>query len=178
MEIFNNSNHPFYRFGQVFFLQKIDKKYWIPYIMSSFSKSGKKISADLSGRICDTVECHSWYVQQLSFFIWSDTTSEVTEEIFHRQIQTLIDTNAPLFEQDLDGMTSTQISMLKAIVCDEQHLNAADVVKRYALGGPQTITRNKRLLAERDIIEEESGGYHFVDPVFRLWFINNHSLHS
>lgn len=174
MDIFNNSNNPFYRFGQVFFLQKIAKEYWIPYIISSFAKSGKTISSSFAERICDTVECHSWYVQQLSFFVWSDTTKEVTEEIFNRQIQTLIDTNAPLYEQDLDGMVPSQIAMLTAISNNENHLNASDVVKRYELGAPQTVTRNKRVLEARDIIEKQGNDYHFVDPVFRLWFIREH----
>lgn len=34
----------------------------------------------------------------------------------------------------------------------------------------QTITRNKRILAERDFIEKEEERYVFSDPVFELWF--------
>ena len=30
LNIFNNSNSPFYRFGQVIFMQKIAKEHWIP----------------------------------------------------------------------------------------------------------------------------------------------------
>ena len=42
------------------------------------------------------------------------------------------------------------------------------VVRKYELGSAQTITRNKRMLTERDFIEKE--GYVFSDPVFGLWF--------
>ena len=65
LEIFNNSNSPFYRFGQVIFMDKITKEDWIPFITSSFEKTGKKCSAEYASRICDIVECHSWYLQQL-----------------------------------------------------------------------------------------------------------------
>ncbi|MCE8543753.1 hypothetical protein K0F52_11490 [Bacteroides fragilis] len=37
-------------------------------------------------------------------------------------------------------------------------------------GSVQTITRNKRMLTERDFIEKEGELYVFSDPVFELWF--------
>ena len=115
MDIFGNANNPFYRFGQVLFLNKIEKSHWIPYIIEGFHKTGKSIAPEFASRICDTVKCHSWYVQQLSFFIWSDTVDEVTEDIFHRQLQLLIDTNAPMFISDSERLTAAQIGMLAAI---------------------------------------------------------------
>ncbi|MCM0271095.1 hypothetical protein J8L00_06515 [Bacteroides fragilis] len=36
-------------------------------------------------------------------------------------------------------------------------------------GSVQTITRNKRMLTERDFIEKEGELYVFSDPVFELW---------
>lgn len=44
------------------------------------------------------------------------------------------------------------------------------VVRKYELGSAQTITRNKRMLTERDFIENEGELYVFSDPVFGLWF--------
>lgn len=171
MDIFNNAGNPFYRFGQVIYLKKIPKKYWIPYIQGSFEKTGKKIDTRWASLICDTVECHPWYVQQLSFFVWSDTISEVTEEIFNRQLQTLIETNAPQYESDTNTLATSQISMMVAIANGETRLSAKQTVSRYDLGGAQTINRNKKVLVEKDLIEFSNvQGYHFVDPVFGLWF--------
>ena len=170
MDIFNNSGSPFYRFGQVLFMKKIDKKYWIPYIKHGFESMSKSISTELAERICDVTECHSWYVQQLSFFIWADTIIEADEEIFNRQLQTLIDTNAPQFESDISGLAPSQLSMLVAIAFGEQHLSAAEVVRKYELGGAQTIARNKKIIVAKDFVELRGGKYCFVDPVFLLWF--------
>jgi len=170
MDIFGNANNPFYRFGQVLFLQKIDKDYWIPYIINGFQKTGKSISPELSSRICDTVQCHSWYVQQLSFFIWSATDTVVSEQIFNEQLQMLIDTNAPMFVSDSESLTPSQIGMLAAISNGETKLNSKTVVSRYTLGNQQTITRNKHRLRELDIIEEKDTLFVFVDAVYELWF--------
>lgn len=169
-EIFNNSSNPFYRFGQVLYLGKIPKEYWIPYITGSFEKTGKKISEKVAGEICDAVKCHSWYVQQLSFFVWADTKDVADEAVFRRQLQTLIDTNAPLFEAVTGRLAASQISMLKAIASGETKLSSRNVVERYRLGAPQTISKNKRMLVNLDIVEKGPGGFSFVDPTFELWF--------
>ena len=171
MDIFNNAANPFYRFGQVLYLKKIAKVHWIPYIQDAFHKTGKHIDTVLAERICDTVECHPWYVQQLSFFVWSDTLTEATNEIFERQVQTLIDTNAPQFETDINALAPSQVGMLIAIANREEQLSAKLTVERYGLGGSQTIARNKKTLVEKDIVEYDAQrGYQFVDPVFCLWF--------
>ena len=170
MEIFNDSNNPFYRFGQVLFMKKIEKEYWIPYIIGGFAKTGKHISEEQASRICDTVECHSWYVQQYSLFVWMNTETEATEEIVNRQLQVLIDTNADMFTNDIETLAPSQIAMLRAISAGETQFNAKEVVMRYGLGAPRTITLNKKALIKRDIIETNGDGYRFVDPVYALWF--------
>lgn len=40
--IFNNTQSPFYKFGQLINLKCISKDYWIPYIVDNFKKRGKK----------------------------------------------------------------------------------------------------------------------------------------
>ncbi len=171
LEIFNNSSNPFYRFGQVIYLDKISKKYWIPYIVDTFEKSGKTISAAAAEKICDAVDCHSWYVQQLSFFVWADTDREATGELVDRAIGEVIDTNSPVFETDADRLSPSQMAMLYAVANGEKRLNSQDVVNRYHLGGPQTITRNKKVLVEKDILERHGNDLEFVDPLFRQWII-------
>ena len=170
LNIFNNSNSPFYRFGQVIFMQKIAKEHWIPFIQQSFEKTGKSISTELAERICDTVSCHSWYLQQLCYFIWSFTASEVTEDIFNLGLKQVLNINTPMFQNDTENLSSTQIEMLKAIVDGEQHFSSQAVKQIYNLGNPNTIVKNKKTLQNKDIIEKNKDGFSFVDPIYRLWF--------
>jgi len=170
MDIFNNSNNPFYRFGQVLYMKKIEKQYWMPYIIEGFTKTGKHISEELASMICDIAQCHSWYVQQFSLFVWMNTETEVTEEIVNRQLQVVIDTNADMFAKDIENLAASQVAMLRAVSAGETQFNAKEVVERYGLGAPRTITLNKKTLIKRDIIEVNGDGYQFVDPVYALWF--------
>jgi hypothetical protein len=170
MDIFNNSNNPFYRFGQVLYMKKIEKQYWMPYIIEGFTKTGKHISEELASMICDIAQCHSWYVQQFSLFVWMNTETEVTEEIVNRQLQVVIDTNADMFAKDIENLAASQVAMLRAVSAGETQFNAKEVVERYGLGAPRTITLNKKTLIKRDIIEVNGDGYQFIDPVYALWF--------
>ena len=170
MDIFSNSNNPFYRFGQVLYMKKIEKQYWMPYIIEGFTKTGKHISEELASMICDIAQCHSWYVQQFSLFVWMNTETEVTEEIVNRQLQVVIDTNADMFAKDIENLAASQVAMLRAVSAGETQFNAKEVVKRYGLGAPRTITLNKKTLIKRDIIEVNGDGYQFIDPIYALWF--------
>lgn len=170
MDIFGNSKNPFYRFGQMMTLKKIAKEYWKPFIHDSFYNYGKSISDEMIEQICNAVQCHSWYMQQFCFLIWTRTATEVTEEIYQSQLTKLLDTNADMFITDIDGMPASQIAFLRAVCMGETHFNAQQVVAEYGLGAPRTITKNKKTLVERDFIEKSGDGFKMVDPVFELWF--------
>lgn len=170
LNIFNNSNSPFYRFGQVIFMQKIAKEHWIPFILSSFEKTEKTISREMAERICDTVSCHSWYLQQLCYFIWSFTDREVTESVFQLGMKQLLNINMPMFQNDTENLSSTQIEMLKAICDGEQHFASQSAKQKYCLGNPNTIIKNKKALQNKDIIEKQKDRFEFTDPVYRIWF--------
>lgn len=170
MDIFNNSSNPFYRFGQVLFLQKIKKEEWIPFIVNSFRKTGKSISEEQADKLCEIVKCHSWYLQQLCYFVWSGTSDTVTDDTIEVRTQQLIDTNMPMFMNDTENLTSAQTNMLRAVADGEYRFNSQPVVRKYELGSAQTITRNKRMLSEKNFIEKEGNRYVFSDPIFELWF--------
>ena len=170
MDIFNNSNNPFYRFGQVVFLDKITKNNWMPFIIEGFRKTNKHISEDYASQICDIVECHSWYLQQLSFFIWTKTEKDVTAEEFSYGVKQLLNINTPMFQSDSNKLTPAQLELLRAIAAGETKFSSAEVNSKYNLGNPNTLAKNKRSLQEQDIIEKtKDNTFHFVDPIFKLW---------
>lgn len=170
MDIFNNANSPFYRFGQMLFLNKIPKSEWMPFIIEAFEKTGKHISEAFASQVCDVVECHSWYLQQLCYFIWNATKEEVTEQTFLYGLRQLVNTNSPMFLSDTESLAPSQLEMLRAIKDGVQQLSSTEAKNTYALGNPNTISKNKKVLRDKDIIEERKGKLTFVDPVYHLWF--------
>lgn len=169
--IFNNASSPFYRFGQVIFMQKIKKADWLPFIVSAFQRTRKHISQELAGEICDVVKCHSWYLQQLCYFVWSATDVEADKATFDYALRQVLNINTPMFQNDTDNLSPSQREMLQAICNGETRLSSEQTKARYALGNPNTIARNKRILQDKDIIEKDAAGcWSFVDPIYELWY--------
>ena len=170
LDIFNNSNSPFYRFGQLLFLNKIPKEEWMPFIVDTFKKSGKRISDEFASRICDLTECHSWYLQQCCYFVWTATATEVSEQSFSYGLKQMINTNSPMFLNDTETLAASQIEMLRAIKDGVLQLSSTETRTKYHLGNPNTISKNKKVLQNKDIVEVKGGKMVFVDPIYRLWF--------
>jgi len=170
LNIFNNANSPFYRFGQVIFMEKITKENWIPFIQQSFESTGKHISEQFAEKICDTVECHSWYLQQLCYFVWNFTPDEVDDNTFTLGVKQTVNINTPMFQNDTERLSTSQIEMLKAVSNGEYQFSSQAVKQRYGLGNPNTILKNKKALQDKDIIEKNGNYFTFVDPVYRIWF--------
>jgi hypothetical protein len=175
-KIFNNSKSPFYKFGQMMQLKRISKEYWLPYIVNNFEATGKHITEEQAGRLCEKVKYNSWYVQQYCFFVWSHTEGIVSDEDLDRQLDLVIDTNAETFQNELDELVPSQIALLKAIASGETHFNAKNVVEKYRLGQSQTITRNKKTLVEKDLVEKNGDAFSFVDRLFELWLKREYGI--
>ena len=126
--------------------------------------------------MCEKVKYNSWYVQQYCFFVWSHTESSVSDEDLDRQLDLVIDTNGETFQNELDELVPSQIALLKAIASGETHFNAKGVVVKYRLGQSQTITRNKKTLVERDLVEKTRDSFSFVDPLFELWLKREYGI--
>ena len=69
-ELFEKKNLLFYKFGDAIYLQKIPTADWVDYICGRFEATGKSISPELAEKVCEAVDNHSSYVQQLSWLIW------------------------------------------------------------------------------------------------------------
>lgn len=75
-----------------------------------------------------------------------------------------------MFSKYVESLAASQVAMLRAVSAGKTQLNAKEVVERYGLSAPRTITLNKKTLIKRDIIEISGDGYQFVDPIYALWF--------
>jgi len=175
--LFSNQSMPFYKFGDVFFLQKISVEYWIPFIQQRFEETGKLISSDWADKICQAVENHSSYVQQLSWLVWVKTEREATEVDFNDAYTDLLNQNSMLYRNYVEGLTSLQINFLHA-VADGIHdrFSRKDIISKYKLGTSANISRMKKSLEQKELIDISPKMITFNDPVFRIWFKKSVSM--
>lgn len=168
-DIFTNYSMPFYRFGDLMFLEKIAGSHWEKYIVEQFEKSNKKISPALALQITDLVSLHPQYVQQLAQKVWICTEHEVTEKILNQGVEELLNTMSIAFQRDVELLTATQLNFLHAYIKDVREFNSADTLSSYHLGGSSNIVRIKKALEQKEIMDFFNKEPEFVDPVFQLW---------
>ena len=169
-DIFNNPSKPFYRFGDIIHLQKINSDEWIKFISASFIKTDKKISADGAELITRLMQSHSWYVQQLAHYTWNITGKKVTKEIIEKALDELLNANTPFYQSQVESLSATQLNMLKAVTMGELRFTSVAVMNNYNLGTPRNASKNKAILINEDIIQPAGDKFEFVDPAFELWF--------
>ena len=169
-EIFNNPSKPFYRFGDIIFLQKISTKEWIRFIVDGFKRTGKYISETNAELIPQFMKNHPWYVQQLSHYTWQNTDKAADKIEIMNALEELIVTNSPLYEKEIESLSTTQVNLLKAVVSKETQFTSTSVMNDYRLGTPHNVSKNKSTLINNDIIHKDAGYFEFLDPAFELWF--------
>jgi hypothetical protein len=169
-DIFNNPSKPFYRFGDIMLLPKIESKKWIQFICSKFEESNKSISAEDAALIARLMKNHSWYVQQLAHYTWNKTKKKATVLEIESALTELIQANSPLYQNEVESISSTQLNLLKAVAKGETQFTSTSVMQSYHLGTPRNASKNKTILINYDLIDMTADKYEFVDPAFELWF--------
>ena len=168
--LFSKPSCPFYKFGDILFLQKIPTSYWSDFIMSRFAATGKSISKELTEEICAFVENHSSYVQQLSWIVWTKTEKTATREILEKSKTELLNQSSILFQNYIDELTGFQINFLLAMSDGIQsEFSRKEMLTRYDLVTAANITRLKKSLEDKDLIDIEAKKVTFNDPVFAHW---------
>lgn len=169
-ELFENKSYPFYKFGDAIYLQKIGTQDWVEYICNRFSVTGKQISEELAERICQAVDNHSSYVQQLAWLVWIHTDKIATEKDFESAYQDIIDQNTPLFEKQTESLTTYQMNFLRAVLEGvHSEFTKQEILNKYQLGTSANISIVKRALEKKELIEIEKRKISIPDPILKEW---------
>ncbi|MCF8241882.1 MAG: ATP-binding protein [Melioribacteraceae bacterium] len=169
-EIFQKSSNSFYRFGDVMLLGKIKTEKWIEFISSGFYKTNKRIDKSAAELIPTIMKNHPWYVQQLSHYTWNMTTNKATKKEVRKAVEEVLFTNIPFYQQETEQLSKTQLNLLKAIANGESQFTSVNVMRKYELGTPNNVSKNKSILINKDLIQFTDKGFEFIDPVYELWF--------
>lgn len=169
-KLFEKKSFPFYKFGDAIYLQKIPTADWVDYICSRFEATGKSISPKLAQKVCDTVENHSSYVQQLAWLIWVNTDKVATEKEFEEAYKDILDQNTPLFEKQTENLSAYQINFLRAVSNGvHKEFSTQEVIQKYKLGGSANVATVKRALIKKELIETEKREVAISDPLLKVW---------
>ncbi|MEY8590215.1 ATP-binding protein [Butyricimonas hominis] len=169
-ELFQKRSLPFYKFGDIINLKLIPTEVWVPYICKQFKKVDRVISEELAAEICRIVENHSSYVQQLAWLTLLETEKVATREGVARALNELLDENTPLFTQQTELLTTYQMNFLRAILAGiHKEFGIATVLSEYNLGSSSNISRLRKSMVEKELVEFRQEGYFIADPILKIW---------
>ena len=94
------------------------------FIGKSFRKLGKNITEEESGMIADLMQCHPWYIQQLSHYTWNMTRKSATKTDIITAMNELMSANMPLYQKETEIMSPTQVNLMKAVAGGEKQLTS------------------------------------------------------
>lgn len=170
-KMFQSQSHPFYRFGDLFYLDKISETDWVEYICDRFRVTGKEISRGLASEICTVTDRYSSYVQQLAWLVWLRTDKHATKEDVEFGIDRMLDACEPLFIQQTESLSAYQMNFLRALANGvHTGFTRSEILDTYQLGTAANISRLKKALTEKDLIMMTAPKkLEISDPILALW---------
>jgi len=170
MEVFTSPSMPFYKFGDLIFLDKIPIEYWKDFIQKRYKSTGKKISKKQAAQIALYSENHPYYVQQLAQLCWFRTDTEMSDEIVDETLESLTLQLSLLFQGLTESLSSSQVGFLHAIISGVEKLSSNETIKKYNMGSSANVTRVKKALIRKEILDEIiPGKIEILDPIYKIW---------
>ncbi len=168
-EMFLNKNRPFYKSVKHFKIKEIHKISWSEFIVSKFQATNKQIDFIYIDKIFEFTKGFPYYTQQFAYELWNQCDSKVDDDIFKNTLKIIIEREEDLFAMEWDNLTPNQKKGLRIILekngkslYDEQYLAKYQIKS----GSFQTALSG---LMQKDIIDKNSEGYYFADPLFEFW---------
>lgn len=176
MNVFTDSSMPFYKFGDIFFLNKIDTEHFIPFIIERFSSTGKSITEDACRKIIALADNHPYYVQQLSQLSWLRTSGQCDVETVVKAHLSLVEQLSLLFSNLMETLTFQQTCYLHALIAGEKAITSTETMYKYHISSATAASRSLKTLIKKDILDSKSGEISFQDPIFEYWLRYNYYL--
>ena len=176
-DLFIAQSQPFYRFGNVIFLQRIKQKHWYGFIEKQFAASGKSISREIINQILKVTGNHPYHIQQFTHTLWRLTAEAADNKVFELALEELLLNNDILFRREMENLTLLQLRYLMAIVNREPHLTSMRTISKYKLGSPGNLSTVKAALEAKEIIDFYESAPTFINPLFEYWLHHELKLH-
>lgn len=171
MELFEKQSYPFYKFGQVVYLDKIPAAEFEHYIYTQFAQHNKKITKKQAKAVVQLMDNKPYHVQQLAFILFNQTQTQVDAEALNRSLQSLLTQGLALYQHLFESLSNMQVKLMNALVKnDSRSLYSHELIKDYQLKSSANVTRSLQGLEDKEIIDRFDGSIDINDPGFRIWW--------
>jgi len=176
-EMFNSNSRAFYKLAESFPLNKIETKYYIPWIQKLFNQKNVRLPAELIEEIVARFENHPMYIQNFLFHLWAEPGKKgYSPEIIDRIENAIIEKRSLEHTALWETLSINQKKTLKLILLNNgANLFNADSLKSVNLKTGSLVTKALSSLIKKEIIVKNKS-YLIQDIVFKKWLQKTLSL--
>ncbi|PIU22418.1 MAG: hypothetical protein COT14_01300 [Candidatus Diapherotrites archaeon CG08_land_8_20_14_0_20_30_16] len=166
--LFEDQNSPFYKFGIIMPVNKIDETDWRRFIKNWFKKTKSTINDEDLSTLLEYSNNIPFYVQYLAYYFWDGINSGKDSNII---INDVLESNKYIYDDAFSKFNANQRKALIVLASENTNIFGHSILEKYKIKNAQILNKSLNALLEKGIIEK-NGHYFFVDPLFER-FIKN-----
>ncbi len=170
MDLFSKPSMPFFRFGDILFLDKIKRADWVPFIRKRFASVKVAITTELCDHIAARMQDHSYHVQMLGHAAWLRTNGRTcTPATVDAALQDLLNQHDALYHRLVDELTTPQLNYLRALLNGVTRFTTMETIRRFNLGSSAHVKRMTMALENKEVLDFQGPQTEWIDPLFKIW---------
>ena len=171
-QMFNDKQRAFYKSVKHLHIEQILKKDWIKFIQNKFEKTKKYIDTKYIEKAFEITNGFPYYMQQLMYMIWDNTTQSVNESIVNDSLKMMLQSESDLYGLIWTNLTPNQKKTLKYILQNNgENIYSNNNLSEFNISA-STLKSTIEALIKKDIFDRKNNRYYFIDPFMKYWLQN------
>jgi hypothetical protein len=170
--IFGTPTSPFYRLADPVALAPVPKSVMIDGLTKIFEEEEIEADPGLMADLIDHANNVPHYVQLLAHAVFDAARDQghADEQHLRTGLNHILDASGYAYKAQWDHLSVHQRNLVLAIAQGyTERLHSQRMVIQLGLGSPSTVSKNLKVLVDREILQKNDPGVTFVDPFFGLW---------
>ena len=140
------------------------------HLHRGFLSSGKVVEKRLLQGVYNLFKGHLWYINHLIAIADSMSRGYIMEPLLVEALEGLVAIHEPGFRGIMNGLTTHQVSLLRAILDGVTRFSSSEVIRRYGLNSSANVKRVKEALMKKEVIMLDANDNPVLeDPLFEYW---------
>lgn len=164
-EIFNEYSRPFYQSTRMVSIGKIERKDYYKFITGKFKKGNREINSEIIHYILDISHIHTYYVQAIANFLYSQEETPSTISEFDALYREFILEKSVFYSELPERLTKQQFSVVKGIAKSGivENPTSAGFMEISKMKSPSSMYRAINSLLDKQLIIREEGRLRMYD---------------
>lgn len=169
---FDEPKSPFHRLAEPVALEPVPEQAMVLGLEERFRESQVKIDVDLLFQLVERADHAPHHVLLLAHSLYETSRDDgvASETHLREALDHVLGVNGHGYRFVWDQLSLHQRNLVLAIAQGyTERLHSQRIVFQLGLGSPSTVSKNLKVLGEREILQKTGSSVRFVDPFFGEW---------